>query len=139
MVDEKEIGVELRVPSALPKVTADRLRLSQVMTNLLSNAFKYSDPGATVTVTAQVCDGLVQVAVADTGAGISEADQENVFSKFFRVDNTSTRIIPGIGLGLFITKLLIEALGGSTSVKSELGQGSTFSFTLPLAVPESIQ
>ena len=137
--DEKRITVKLKVPSTLPKATADRLRLSQVVTNLLSNALNYSDHGATVTITGRVCDGFLQFNVADTGTGISDADQENVFSKFFRADNSSTRIVPGIGLGLFITKLLVEALGGRTSVKSKLGKGSTFSFTLPLALPEPIQ
>ena len=77
--------------------------------------------------------GLLQVDISDTGIGISVENQAQLFTKFFRADNTSTRSVAGTGLGLFITKLLIEAHGGKIWVSSEEGSGSTFSFTLPVA------
>ena len=133
-ISEQRTEVVLNVPSNLPRVKADRLRFSQVIGNLLSNAGKYSPAGATTTITAKEIEaGLVQIDVSDTGVGISKANQPRLFSKFFRVDNSSTREVSGTGLGLFITKYTIEAHGGRIWVESEEGKGSTFSVTLPTA------
>lgn len=130
---EKEIRVALEVPPDLCLVKADRLRFSQVVTNLVSNAYKYSPAGATITITAVENNGLIHIDVSDTGMGISKEDQSRLFTKFFRADNSSTRAEAGTGLGLYITKLLIEAQEGQIWVQSELGTGSTFSFNLPVA------
>ena len=129
-INEKRTNVVLNIPSTPSYVKADRFRFSQVMTNLLSNACKYSPEEATVTITVKELAGRTQIDVSDTGIGISDANQPQLFSKFFRADNSWTREISGAGLGLFITKHLIENQGGEIWVESEEGKGSTFSFTL---------
>ena len=129
--ERKNISVELDVPPDLPPVWAERLRFSQVVINLLSNACKYSLDGAKVKVTASKRNGFVQLDVSDTGIGISKADQANLFNQFFRAETKLTRIEAGTGLGLFITKYLVEAHGGEIWVESEEGQGTTVSFTFP--------
>jgi two-component system sensor histidine kinase/response regulator len=130
-IGEKRIRLELNIPSDLGRINADQLRFCQVISNLISNACKYSPSGATVTVTAQEASGLIQIDVSDTGIGISEEDQARLFSKFFRADNTSTREASGTALGLYITKHLIEAHGGDIWAESQLGKGTTFHFTWP--------
>jgi signal transduction histidine kinase len=130
-VGEKQIRLKLNIPSNLGRIKADQLRFCQVISNLLSNACKYSPVGATVTVTAQEANGLIRIKVSDTGIGISEEDQARLFNKFFRADNTSTREASGTGLGLYITKYLIEAHGGDIWAESQLGKGTTFQFTWP--------
>lgn len=126
---DKQIEVDIDIPSELPNIKADRLRFSQVMTNFLSNACKYSPVGSTVTVKAHENPGLIQIDVTDTGIGISPEDQTKLFTKFFRADNSPTREVSGTGLGLYITKHLIEAHGGRVWTDSQLGQGTTFHFT----------
>ena len=126
---DKQIKLDIDIPSDLPGIRADRLRFWQVMSNLLSNAWKYSPAGSTVTVTACEKEGLVQFDVADTGIGISPEDQTRLFTKFFRADNSPTREVSGTGLGLYITKHLIESHEGSIWTESQLGQGTTFHFT----------
>ena len=130
-IDDKKIQVLVTLPYTVNRITADRLRFSQVISNLLSNACKYSPDNATVAITAKVANGTVQIDVADTGPGISQEDQALMFTKFYRVDNANTRGISGTGLGLFITKHIVEAQGGAIWLVSEVGKGSTFTFTLP--------
>lgn len=129
-INEKRTNVVLNTLSTPSYVKADRFRFSQVMTNLISNACKYSPVEATVTITVKELAGRIQIDVSDTGMGISDANQSQLFSKFFRADNSWTRDVSGAGLGLFITKHLIEKQGGEIWVESEEGRGSTFSFTL---------
>ena len=112
-------------------VTADRLRFGQVLGNLLSNACKYSPEGSFVTIAALEKARSVQIDITDTGLGISKADRARLFSKFFRSDCPATQGVSGTGLGLFITRHLVEAQGGEIWARSEEGKGSTFSFTLP--------
>jgi signal transduction histidine kinase len=130
-VRDKQSQIVLRFPPGLGAIQGDRLRFSQVITNLLSNAVKYSPLGATVTVTAHEVGNGITVEVADTGMGISLADQAKLFTKFFRVDNSTTRQESGTGLGLYLTRHLVEAHGGSIRVESEEGKGTTVSFTWP--------
>ena len=130
--ERKNIHVELDVPADLPHVWAERLRFSQVIVNLLSNACKYSLDRAKVKVVACLVDGCVQLDVSDTGIGISKADQANLFNQFFRAETELTRVESGTGLGLFITKYLVEAHGGEIWVESEEGNGTTVSFTFPV-------
>lgn len=133
LISEKMMLVLLNLPPGLGRVKADNLRFSQVITNLVSNACKYSPQESTVTITAKANNGMIRVDVSDTGIGISEVDQLQLFTKFFRSNNFSTRQESGSGLGLFISKHLVEAQGGQMWVQSEEGKGSTFSFTLPEA------
>ena len=131
-IQEKQIKVTSDIPPGLSDIKADRLRFGQVVGNLLSNACKYSDPGTEVCVAAhQDEDDSVRIEVRDIGVGISPEDQTKLFTKFFRADNSSTREASGTGLGLYITKYLIEAHGGNIWVVSELGKGTTVSCTWP--------
>ena len=132
IADRKNIRVELDVPAGLPPIRAERIRFSQVIVNLLSNACKYSLEGAMVRVSAALRNGCMQIDVSDTGIGISEADQARLFAQFFRADNKLTREESGTGLGLFIAKYLVEAHGGEIWVKSQVGVGTTVSFTIPV-------
>ena len=129
---EKCLPISLNLCRGSKPLWADSLRFHQVVTNLLSNACKYSSSEAPITVTAKESCWLVQIDVSDTGMGISKTDLPRLFSKFFRADNSLTRKESGAGLGLYITRLLVEAQGGQIWVESELEVGSTFSFTAPL-------
>ena len=119
------------MPAALPVFTADADRLERILTNLLSNALKYSDPGTPVWVCVQLLAGEMCIAVKDQGRGIAPDQLPHLFEKFYRAN--SSRKAEGIGLGLYVTRLMVEAHGGHIRVESEVGKGSTFSFTLPLA------
>jgi signal transduction histidine kinase len=121
----------LGVPDELPEVRADPDRLTQVLINLLSNAHKYTPDGGRISVKAWPHDGYVYCAVSDTGIGISLADQSRLFTKFFRAENPEVQEKPGTGLGLCITRTLVEMQGGKISVESQVGKGTTFTFTVP--------
>ncbi|MHB9022981.1 MAG: sensor histidine kinase [Armatimonadota bacterium] len=123
--------VQVEMPPDLPSISADIARLERIFTNLLSNALKYSEPDTTVLVRARRADGEVEIAVIDRGRGIGSDDLPHLFERFFRAK--SERKAEGIGLGLYITRVLVEAHGGRVWVESEEGKGSTFSFTLPVA------
>jgi signal transduction histidine kinase len=126
-----ERGVSLRVQAAegLPPVLADRDRVLQVLSNLLGNAVKFTPRGGDVLVLASARDGVVEVAVADTGAGIAPEQLPHVFDRFWQGDARRK----GAGLGLAIARGIVEAHGGSIRAESDPGRGSTFTFTLPAA------
>src|SRR6185369_12859982 len=119
-------------PANLPNISCDESRLVQIISNLVSNAHKYSPAGSTITLSAQAEPGHVRVSVADQGYGISSADQSRLFTQFFRSEEPNIREQTGWGLGLHITRRLIELMGGDISVKSAPDRGSTFSFTVPV-------
>jgi CheY-like chemotaxis protein len=126
--------IELELPDELPAVRADSDRIQQVMTNLISNARKYSPAGGTVRVSAHEADGQVIISVQDHGLGLPADTLPRLFEKFYRVDNSDRRSITGTGLGLAISRKIIDAHGGRIWAESQgLGQGSRFSFSLPLA------
>ncbi len=129
----KSITLRIDIPQSLPKIKADEARFSQVMINLLDNAIKYSSEGGTATITAKVAENVLQVDISDTGIGIPEADLPRIFERFYRVDKARSRELGGTGLGLSIIKHIVSVHGGQVWVSSELGSGSTFSFTIPLA------
>jgi len=116
---------------ALPPVLADPHRVEQILSNLISNAIKFSPDGGDVVVSTQPREGDVVISVKDRGIGISKYDRARLFNRFFRADNTENRAFEGIGLGLHVCKILVEAQGGQIWVESEKGRGSAFSFTLP--------
>jgi len=120
---------QLDLSDDLPPVVADPDRLERILTNLLSNALKYSTPGTPVRVSAQVQEHMVCVSVADQGPGIASDDLPHLFDRFYRAKRTQKA--EGLGLGLYITRVLVEAHGGQITVESEEGHGSTFTFTLP--------
>ncbi|MEC5198995.1 two-component system phosphate regulon sensor histidine kinase PhoR [Arthrobacter sp. PL16] len=111
----------------------DAPRIGQVLDNLLSNAIKYSPGGGRVTVSAAEVDGEVECSVTDQGSGMSAEELRGVFSKFFRTSAARNAAIPGVGLGLAISKAIVERHGGTITCRSVEGQGSTFTFRLPLA------
>ena len=115
----------------LPPMEVDVQRVSQVLFNLLSNALQYTPAGGTITVRSERVGDQVQVAVADTGEGISPEDLPYVFKRFYRADKSRARASGGSGLGLAIAKQIVEAHGGRIWAKSWIGAGSTFAFTLP--------
>lgn len=124
--------VRREVSTDLPDVFGDVDRIGQVLMNLLSNAVRYSPKGTKVIVRALQRDGEVEVAVADEGIGIDPRDHEHMFSKFINVPKPDW-VPKGTGLGLFITKGIVEAHGGRMWLESDVGRGSTFHFTIPIA------
>ena len=137
---EKQIRVSfMPSPDCPTEIWADQLRFAQVISNLLSNACKYSPAGTTVTISAGRRGDAAQIEVSDQGIGISQEDQAKLFTKFFRADNSFTREASVTGLGLYITKHLVEAHGGSIWVESKEGQGTTFSCLWPSAAAGSSQ
>ncbi|HEX4206507.1 MAG TPA: ATP-binding protein [Ktedonobacteraceae bacterium] len=123
--------IALDIALADSKVAADRTRVGQVIGNLLDNAIKYSPQGSQVTVRLQENDGDYLVSVADQGVGVSAEHFEHIFERFYRVHNTSSHQYTGIGLGLYVAKVIVEGHGGRIWFNSPPGSGSTFLFTLP--------
>lgn len=132
-IEERSQQLTSNVPDDLPVIHADPTRLTQILINLLGNACKYTPEGGKISVQAWSEDEKVHVAVSDTGIGISPEDQARLFTKFFRADDPVVQDEPGTGLGLCITKNLVELQGGDIEVESRLGEGSTFTFTVPIA------
>jgi signal transduction histidine kinase len=126
----------LELAPALPAVWGDAARVTQILTNLLANAHKYTPPEGSITITARGEEGRVRVSVQDTGIGLSPEDQAQLFTPFFRAQHDTTQGVGGTGLGLAITRALVERHGGTITVTSTLGRGSTFSVTLPTQGPE---
>jgi signal transduction histidine kinase len=118
---------------SFPPVKGDYERMREVLSNLIGNAIKYSPDGGLIRVGGWAETDEVQVFVSDEGIGIPATEQERIFDRFARVDNSLTRQTPGAGLGLFLVKAVIEAHGGRVWVESQPGQGSTFKFALPLS------
>jgi PAS domain S-box-containing protein len=127
---------ELRIPDELPAVLADHERTRSVLENLISNALKYSPEGGVIRVAARASGDYAIVSVNDSGIGIPREEQDRVFERFYRVDNRLRREAQGAGLGLFLSKAIVEAQGGRIWVESQPGRGARFSFTLPLATPQ---
>ena len=131
--DAKGVELSLEAPGVLPPVEMDSMRIAQVVGNLLENAISYTPQGGRVTVTASLSGvNLARVAVSDTGIGIPEDDLPNIFERFYRVDPSRNRATGAAGLGLSIAKGLVEAHGGTMYAESFPGQGSRFTFELPL-------
>ena len=140
--EEKNQTVKVEIPEALPEVWADRTRVGQVLVNLVSNANKYTQEGGEIIIGAEETENrwdpegakrVVHVWVKDNGIGISEEDQRKIFQKFFRSEDQKAREAPGTGLGLNITKSLVEMQGGKIWFESKFREGTTFHFTVPVA------
>ena len=136
-------GIELRIASATQEedfsIYSDQVKIKQVLINFVGNALKFTDNGF-IEIGMKVSDDLVEFFVKDTGLGISVAHREEIFERFRQVEESSTRKYGGNGLGLAISKSLIEMLGGTIGMESEPGKGSTFYFTLPrsTSAPDTI-
>ena len=136
-IRDNRIEVIVEVAPEVSRICADPQKLSTVLDNLLSNAFKFTPSGGTVSVTAEECDGMVQICVADSGIGIRPEDCERVFSEFYRVPDTIVAGGAGSGLGLAISRKLVLMQGGDIRAESEKGAGARFIFTLPLGLDRS--
>jgi signal transduction histidine kinase len=122
---------------SLPAVAGDAERIRQILINLLSNAHKYTPRGGQIWLTARAEDGWVRIDMQDNGIGLSPDEQAHLFDRFFRARQPAMKSVEGTGLGLPITRLLVDMHGGRITVTSAPGEGSTFSFTLPVAdVPQ---
>jgi signal transduction histidine kinase len=131
LASEKSLSFRVELSPDLPAGCADERRLTQVLLNLVGNAIKFTDAGEVV-IKGSSSNGSFNVSVCDTGPGISQADQAKLFQEFQQADNSTTKAKGGTGLGLAISKRIIEMHGGRIWVESSVGQGSTFSFTLPV-------
>lgn len=141
-IDDKKQTLDIQINANFPAVWADRTRVGQVLTNLVSNAHKYTPEGGQILVSAEAGPNVwdtegaakvVHIWVKDSGIGISPEDQKKVFTKFFRSEDSKAREAPGTGLGLNITKNLVEMQGGKIWFESEFRKGTTFHFTVPVA------
>ena len=137
-IEEMHHALKIKVPDDLPPVWGDRTRLGQVLTNLVSNACKFTPECDEITICAEhVTDegnpGVVHVSVKDNGIGIRAEDQHKIFQKFFRAADEEVAEVPGTGLGLSIAKSLVEMQGGQIWFESEYHKGTTFHFTVPVA------
>ncbi|MBI9083181.1 MAG: response regulator [Desulfobacterales bacterium] len=132
LTEGRTVMLDNRVPADLPSVDADENRLQQILFNLVGNAVKFTETGA-VTVSARIQDGMAKISVIDTGIGIPQDRLEGIFESFEQVDGSIARQYGGTGLGLAVTRQLVELHGGFIHVESQAGKGSVFRFTLPLA------
>ena len=139
LLEERRIKLDLVLPDDLPDALLDAHRITQVVTNLLSNAIKFSPPGGEVLIEASANGEVLRLSIRDRGDGIHAKDLPKLFRKFQQIDSGSTRKVGGTGLGLVISKGIIEQHSGRIGVDSTPGEGSTFWFTLPIAKAEARQ
>ncbi|MBT3189178.1 MAG: GAF domain-containing protein [Anaerolineae bacterium] len=141
-IAEKKQTISLEVPEDLPNIWADSTRVEQVLVNFVSNSYKYTQEEGEIIIGAEEADNkwdpegapkVVHIWIKDNGIGMTEEDQEKIFTKFFRSEDQKAREAPGTGLGLNITKSLIEMQGGRTWFESKFREGTTFHFTIPIA------
>lgn len=130
--DSRRQVVETDIPEDLPTMRTDPQRLMQILTNLLSNANKYTPEGGRIEIRAAREGPMIRVTIQDHGIGMTEEEQSRLFTQFFRGESAAVRDQPGWGLGLHVTKRLVEMLGGSIGVESRSGEGSSFWFTQPV-------
>ncbi len=129
--------VDVDIPPGLAPIMCDPARLATAITNLMANAVKFSPDGGTIAVRVRRKARRLVISVTDSGIGIASRDLARIFDRFTQADMSSTRRFPGTGMGLFITRQVVEAHGGRTSVKSTPGAGSTFTIEVP-ARPVSV-
>lgn len=132
VIEEKELQVTVSLAPETAIVHGDPQRVMQILINLVSNACRYTPVGGQITISSTQVNGSAETTIHDTGVGIREDELEHIFDRFYRSGDPMVRSQPGTGLGLSITKSLVELHGGHLWVESEVGKGSTFSFTLPM-------
>lgn len=132
ILGEKDIQLKIDAPTD-SKVLAESAALKQILTNLIENAIKYSNPGGDITLAAEPKENRIEISIADTGIGIPAKDLPHIFERFYRVDKARSRDLGGTGLGLAIVKHLVHTHGGNVQVESTEGKGTCFHFALPAA------
>jgi signal transduction histidine kinase len=132
-IEDKGLKLTRDIPQQLPQIQADSARFYQVIINLLTNATKYTLPGGEIVISAVEMKDKIQFAIQDSGIGIKDQDQKNIFQEYYRTEDVREREISGTGLGLYISKRLIELQGGEIWFASEYGKGTTFYFTMKTA------
>jgi len=139
LLGDKPVSVNLHIEGAIPSFEADEVRMTQILNNLVSNAVKFTSEGE-INLRASHADGWVSFSVQDDGIGISAEDLESIFDEFSQADTSASRAIEGTGLGLTITRRLVQMHGGDMDVTSTIGEGSTFTVRMPVVanVPEGI-
>jgi signal transduction histidine kinase len=137
LADEKALTIDTDLPADLPSVEGDTERLGQVLANLVSNAIKFSEAGGRIIVRAGVEGTELVVSVQDQGIGVAPEALPHLFERFYQAQDSSTRWQGGTGLGLNISRQIVEAHGGRMWVDSNVGEGSTFSFAIPIAASDN--
>jgi signal transduction histidine kinase len=135
--EDRARNLQVIIPENLPQTMGDSQRIHQVLLNLLSNAVKYSDPGDTVAIGAYIKDDHIKITVSDTGPGIPAEQIPKLFRKFSRLPGSENKAT-GTGLGLVVARQIIEAHKGQIGVTSQVGEGTTFHFSLPIIIPEQL-
>ena len=136
-IQEKKHEVIVEIPEGLPKISTDPSLVRMIIRNLFGNAVEYTPAGGKITCTAEKKDKEIIIGIKDTGIGIPEKQQNQVFQKLFRGDNAIKEHSEGTGLELYITKAMVDALGGKIWFKSKEGEGTTFWVALPLKGPKT--
>jgi two-component system, cell cycle sensor histidine kinase PleC len=133
MISKKNIRMILEIADDLPNIEADELKIKEILYNLLSNAIKFTPEGGNIGIRAKKVDSEIEIVVWDTGVGIAPENMERIFEGFFRVDTPYSRVTEGTGLGVPLTKKLVELHGGKFSVESKgLDKGTSVRFSLPI-------
>jgi len=132
MIEEKKLKIQLKIPDDFPPITTDSQKLDLIIMNLLHNAIKFTPAAGEVTFEARIKGDQAVMSVSDTGIGIPEDKLSRIFDRFYQVEQSLTREYGGIGLGLAITRGMVEVCGGDIWVESKEGEGTTFTFTLPV-------
>lgn len=132
LASNKKISMEVKIDASLENIRADRIKLRQILYNLMNNAIKFTPEKGRVTVSARKKEGMLEIKVCDSGIGVSKEDQERIFMPFIQADPSAARRYGGAGLGLYIAKNFIDLHGGKIWVESEVERGSMFVFTLPM-------
>lgn len=130
-IKEKNLKLEIEIPAKISSMSADSTQIERVFINLLSNAIKFTPSEGKIGIKTKEEDKFIEIEISDTGSGISEEELPRIFDEFFRCENPINREVKGTGLGLSLVKQIIEAHKGKIGVKSKVGEGTTFSFTLP--------
>ncbi|MCK5434689.1 MAG: HAMP domain-containing histidine kinase, partial [Dehalococcoidales bacterium] len=135
VANKKRQSLTLDIPPSVPVVKADKQRLEQILLNMLTNAFKFTGEGGRIQIRLRITSTEIVVEIEDDGPGITKEEQERIFTPYYRIETDRQRF-PGLGLGLTLSKQMVERHGGKMWVKSELGKGSIFAFALPIAEHE---
>ncbi|MEZ4593834.1 MAG: GAF domain-containing protein [Chloroflexota bacterium] len=135
--ENRALQVTTEIAPSLPLVNADQARITQILTNLLDNALNYTPDNGRIHINARATHSFVHISVTDTGIGIAKENQDKIFDRFYRAEDSDVQRVPGTGLGLAIVRSLIEMHGGRLKVESELGKGSTFTFNIPVVIEDS--